>query len=256
MSFAADTALVPAGEGRWRATVHERWWVAAGPFGGFVTALLARALAEVSAHPPRTLAVHFLAAPKAGEVEVAATVERRGRSTDAVSLRLEQDGAVMALALANAGDRRPDSPAWSDLPRPDAAEPEACSEMTRVDPMPAFLAELEVRWIDGTGWGDGQSAWNRAWVAARGRPPVDLPLVAALGDVWLPPAIARLGRFAFVPTLDLTVHFRDPVPDGSPWVLAEHRSLHAADGTWTCDGTLWAASGAVLAQSRQVALLR
>ena len=255
MSFTADTALVPAGERRWRATVDERWWVVKGPFGGFVAALLARALTEVTDHPPRSLAIHYLDAPAAGEVEVSAAVERRGRTTDAVSLRLEQDGRLMALALANAGDRRPDSPAWTELPRPEAPEPDATTRMERQAGMPRFLDELDVRWIAGSDWG-GEGAWNRAWVATREHEPLDDVVVAALGDVWLPPAIAHMGAMVIVPTLDLTIHFRAQPPAGTPWLLAEHRSLHAADGTWTCDGTLWAPDGAVLAQSRQLALLR
>src|SRR3712207_1353669 len=75
MSFAEDTALVPAGENGWRGEVHERWWVVKGPFGGTVAALLTRALMQVTEHPPRTLAVHYADAPAAGAVDISAAVE-------------------------------------------------------------------------------------------------------------------------------------------------------------------------------------
>ena len=249
MSFAEDTALVPDGELRWRGRVHERWWVVKGPFGGTIAALLARALMQSTEHPPRTLAVHFADAPSAGEVEVSAAVERRGRSTDAISLRLEQDGRVMALALANAGDRR-DQPAWNELPQPEAPPPETCR---RVEPAPVpFVGQLDVRWVAG----DRAPAWNRAWVGLPGGEPLDDAFVAALSDVWMPPAFQRLDGQAIVPTLDLTIHWRAPIPEGTRWLLAEHRSLHAGGGTWTCDGTLWSPDGTVLSQARQLALLR
>jgi acyl-CoA thioesterase len=253
MTFEDDTALAELGERRWSAAVDERWWVMRGPFGGFVTALLTRALLAVTEHPPRTLAVHFLDAPRAGAVEISAEVERRGRSTDAVSLRLEQDGAVMALALANAGDRR-DAPAWSGLEPPDAPPPEDCNRVE--PPVVPFIGQLDVRWVDGSPWGEAQAPWNRAWIADPSGAQLDAVFVGALADVWMPPAFQALGGQAVVPTLDLTVHWREPVPPGTRWLLAEHRAAHAGGGTWTCDGVLWAPDGTVLAQSRQCALLR
>jgi hypothetical protein len=39
-------------------------------------------------------------------------------------------------------------------------------------------------------------------------------------------------------------------------VLADHRSSHAAGGTWTCDGNVWAPDGRLLVQVRQLAMLR
>ncbi len=251
-TFAADTALVPDGPQRWRGTIHERWWVVKGPFGGTIAALMTRALMDVTDHPPRTLAVHFVDAPAAGEVEVRAQVERRGRSTDAVSLRVEQDGRVMALGLANAGDRREEAPAWDELAMPDVPRADA---LPRLQGAPvAFLDQLDVRWEarpDMAGEG-----WNRAWIGDLSGEPLDAVHVAALSDVWMPPAFLRVGMQAIVPTLDLTVHWRAPVPRGTRWLLAVHRTTHASGGTWTCDGTLWAPDGTVLAQARQLALLR
>jgi acyl-CoA thioesterase len=161
----------------------------------------------------------------------------------------------MALALANAGDWRPDSPAWSELPRPDAPPPEDCPRVEHHPPLPPFIGQLDIRYVAGPEPG-AEEAWNRAWIAAPPDAALDPAFVAALSDVWMPPAFVRLGGMAIVPTLDLTIHWREPIPDGATWLLAEHRSEHAAGGTWTCDGTLWTPDGTVLAQARQLALLR
>lgn len=257
-TFAADTALEPVGEGRWRATyAEERWAVIAGPFGGFLAALLARALTEVTAWEPRTLAIHFLAAPAPGELEVSATVERRGGSSDAVLLRIEQAGVPMAIALANAGTWRGESVAWDTIPRAEVPAPEGC---TLVEPRPGtpnFLSQLEVRWIAGASQvSEHRDDFNRSWVRLASGEPLDAVALAAFADVWMPPAFGVLGRLAIVPTLDLTIHFRAPVPDALEWVLVEHRTQHAAGGTWTCDGTLWAPDGTVLVQARQLAMVR
>lgn len=259
MSFAADTALEPLGPGRWRAQVHERWWVVKGPFGGTIAALLARALGEVTRWPPRTLAVHFVDAPTAGPVDLTAQVLREGRSTQSVSLALHQDGRPMALALAGAGARRPDEVGWDEVAMPQAAPPEDCPRVPAEGGVP-FLGELDVRWVDGSrpGGPPGGRAANLAWLRPAGDAPpaVDDVLLAALADVWLPPAFGRLGGLAIVPTLDLTIHFRAPVPPGTGWVLAHHHSEDAANGTWVCDGELWAPDGTLLVRARQLAMLR
>lgn len=257
-TFAADTALEPLGDGRWRARFDaQRWGVVAGPFGGFLAALLARALTEVTKWEPRTLAVHYLAAPVAGELEVSATVERRGGSSDAVALRIEQDGETMALALANAGAWRETPAAWDSLERADVPPPEECEAIRPGPERPAFFSQLDVRWIDGSSqYSKDRGDHNRAWVRLASGEVLDVVALAALANVWMPPAFGMLGALAIVPTLDLTAHFRAPVPAGLDWVLVEHRTRHAAGGTWTCDGTLWAPDGTVLVQARQLAMLR
>jgi acyl-CoA thioesterase len=254
VSLAEDTALTPVGEHAWRATFDERWAVVRGPFGGWLAAVLGRALTAVTDWPPRTLAIHYLDAPELGEVEISARVEREGRSSRAVSLALDQGGRPMARALATAGAWRPDEPQWCDLERPEAPPPEECRRLEARPQSPPFFGQLDLRWVGGSPpVPPGGEAHNLMWVSAG---PLDVAALCALSDVVLPPAFGRLGRFAVVPTLDLTIHFRAPVPAGEEWVLADHRSEHAAGGTWTSDGHLWARDGTLLAQARQLAMLR
>ena len=102
MTLERDTALSRNGDGRFRGVVSEDWWIERGPFGGYVSAFLVLAmLAELDdpERPPRSLTVHFVDAPAAGPVEVAVDVVRAGRSSTSLSLRLEQDGRPIALAL-------------------------------------------------------------------------------------------------------------------------------------------------------------
>jgi acyl-CoA thioesterase len=259
--LAADTVLEPVGALRWRAEVSERWWIIQGPYGGYLSALLVRALiaaVDDAARPPRSLTVHFLDAPAAGPVEIAAAVERRGRSATSVSLRMEQDGRPMALALGAAGIWRDDQPAWDHARMPAVPGPEDCPPLSDEPPLPPFVRNFDLRWAEGGGPGaPAERARNVTWVRPRPAGPLDHVAVAALSDTMVPAAFSRLGTFAVVPTLDLTIHFRAPLPaEGDGWGLAVFDSRRSAGGTWEEDGELWSDGGVLLAQSRQLAMIR
>jgi acyl-CoA thioesterase len=250
----ADTALERIGEGRWRGEISERWWILQGPYGGYLSAFLVRALREAvgdARRLPRSLSAHFLAAPVAGPVEVAATVERSGGSATAVTLRMEQDGRPMVLALANAGEWREQDPAWDDARPPEVPGPEACPEVPLAG-LPPFLDNFEIRWAEG----EPGRARNVTWVRPRPATPLDHIAVTALADTMIPAAFTRFGRPLVVPTLDLTVHFRAPLPVEDEWALCVFESRLAAGGTWEEDGEVWSRGGRLLAHSRQLAVVR
>ena len=152
VTLRADTELSRNGDGRFRGEVSEAWWIERGPFGGYLSAFLVRAMMEVlddPARPPRSLTVHFVDAPAAGPIDVAVTVERAGRSSTALSLRLEQDGRPIALALAGAAAWREGEPEWADLRAPAAPAPEDCPELPRVKGAPRFQERFDLRWVEG-----------------------------------------------------------------------------------------------------------
>jgi acyl-CoA thioesterase len=256
----ADTALVRVGENRWRGEITKRWWILQGPYGGYVSALLVRALIEAvddAARMPRSFTVHFLAAPAEGPVEIAATIERTGRSATFVSLRMEQDGVPVALALASAAVWRDGEPTWDDVAMPDVPGPDDLPDLVRPPEMPEFTNRYDIRWVAGGGIGHpGRKARNAAWARPRPAAPLDHVTVISLADTLVPAAFSRLGRFVIVPTLDLTIHFRAPLPAAGEWVLCSFTSLLADGGAWEEDGEVWSQDGRLLAQSRQLAMIR
>jgi acyl-CoA thioesterase len=250
----ADTALEQITPTRWRGEISDRWWVVRGPFGGYVAAFLTRAMIAAVDEParrPRSLTVHYVEPPQAGPIEVCAAVERAGRSSTTVSLRLEQDGRPVALALGSCATWRDGEPEWAER-APEAPPPESCERLQRVDPMPEFQARLEIRPV---GPLVGDEARNLAWLRLDPPSPLDHLALTALSDGWMPAAFSKLGRPFGAPTVDLTIHFRAPLAS-EDWVLADYRSRFSAGGTWEEDGELWAPDGTLLAQSRQLALIR
>ena len=260
MTLAADTQLERVGEGRWHGEVSERWWIQRGPFGGYVSAFLVRALmaaVDDPARPPRSFTVHFVDAPRAGPIDVVAATERVGRSSSSLSLRMEQEGRPMALALASCAVWREGEPEWADARAPAAPPPEDCPPVERVDGAPGFHDRFEIRWVEGGAPGrPAGEARNLAWLRLQEGGALDHLAVTALSDGWMPAAFSKLGRFAIVPTFDLTIHFRSPLPAAGDWLLADYRSRFSAGGAWEEDGELWAADGTLVAQSRQLAMMR
>jgi acyl-CoA thioesterase len=80
-------------------------------------------------------------------------------------------------------------------------------------------------------------------------------VIAAITDAWPPAVFSRLEVPVGVPTIDLTIHFRQ-TPSGEPgWTLVRFRTQVAAAGYLEEDGEVWSADGRLLAQSRQLAVV-
>jgi acyl-CoA thioesterase len=257
-SFDADTALEEVGPGRWRAWAPEHWFVARGPNGGYLAAVVARAAEAAAGRPLRSLSLHFVAAPAVGPIDVSATLERVGRSYSAASIRIEQDGAPMTLALATLGELPDEGAEWDAAPAP-AVMPLSETEPipTEQANVPAFMRNYDMRWALGA---DGDVPGSGGWIRTREPRLLDAPLVAAMTDAWAPAAFVALGRFAAAPTLDLTVHIRRALPPAGmaaeDFVLGRFASRLSVAGVWEEDGELWTPGGELIAQSRQLALIR
>ena len=263
--FDADTAVQPGGDGRYRADVRPNWWVGRGPNGGYIAALLLRALtAELAeaARAPRSLTVHFTAPPVEGPLEIAVTVERGGRTLSTLSARAEQDDRLVALALAAFSPARPGFD-YDDTTAP--ATPSAAASFP-VDPTrpgaPAMLANYDLRWAFGIrpGAGTPGPAHVGAWLRCAVPRVHDALAVAAYTDALIPPPFARIGRVAAAPTVDLTIHFATglpgrlaPAPEAH--CLVTGRADLSREGFFAGDTDVWSPDGRLLARARQHALL-
>jgi acyl-CoA thioesterase len=255
--FDADTALEPLPDGRFRAWAPEHWFVARGPNGGFLAALAARAAEQVAGRPLRSLALHFVAPPAVGPLDVAAVVERDGRSYGAVSIRIEQEGRPMTLALATLGELPEDGAGWARGAPPEATPLEETEPLSPgITGTPAFMRNYDMR----PALHEDDGHVSGAWMRARTPRALDAPLAVAMTDAWAPVAFTALRRGVIAPTLDLTIHIRRPLPPAGlapgDHVLARFSSRLAVGGVWEEDGELWSPDGELLVQSRQLALIR
>jgi acyl-CoA thioesterase len=262
--FDRDTAALPAGSGRFSARVDPGWWVVRGPNGGYVAALLLRALGLAVSDPeraPRSLTVHYTAPPAEGPVEIETHIERSGRSLTTASARLRQHDRLLAVALA-AFSRSREAVSFQDGDMPAAPPPEACPVLPPRIPIHGRYESRHA--IGALPYSGAATATTGGWIRlAEGTRPTDALLVAAYADAWPPSFFTRLapdtqmGRG--VPTVDLTIHFRAalPRPGDRPgeYALVCFRSRYADEGFVEEDGEIWSRDGRLLAQSRQLAVL-
>jgi acyl-CoA thioesterase len=260
--FDRDTAVVPAGDGVWHATISDQWAVPRGPNGGYIAALMLNALTAAVADPeraPRSLTLHYLRPPAPGPAAVHVTVERAGRTLTSLSARLLQGDRTMVLALAAfAGD----FPTVADYaaPAPDVDPPAALHTVPDGPGIPPIALRTAMAPVFGPGpLSGGDEAIVGGWLRLAEPRAADAAALAFYADAWLPSPFALLKAPAPAPTVDLTIHFRTrlPHPGMAPEdpVLARFVSKTSAGGYFEEDGELWAPDGTLLAQSRQLALL-
>ncbi len=265
--FEQETAISDLGAGRYGVDVSGNWSVPTGPNGGYVAALILRALTAAVDDPsraPRSLTIHYLSAAREGPAEVAVTVERTGRSLTSLTARLVQGARLIAIATAAFSASR-DGVEFCDLTMPSIPGP----EHYRAPRIPEGALPIARRWD--TRWAIGRPrspldpgpAADRAvaggWIRLPEQQAIDAIVAAAITDAWMPPVFSKVDEMIAVPTVDLTIHFRTALPladlAADAFVLAVFRTNVIAEGFLEEDGEVWAPDGTLIAQSRQLAVV-
>ncbi|HTU78057.1 MAG TPA: thioesterase family protein [Solirubrobacteraceae bacterium] len=254
-----------AGETLFAAEVAPDWRAGRGPHGGYLAAMLLRALIESVADPardPRSLTIHYARAPEPGPVAITTTLEREGRSLSTLSARMHQGERLIALVLG-AFSLPWSGPEISEVKAPDVPPPDPSREgLKLVEHGPEFAHHIVLQpRIEGRPFsGVEQPMAIRGWMGLVEPRAIDALSLAFFSDALIPAPYMRMREWSAVPTVDLTVHFRArmrPEPDADPHelCLAQTTSELVHDGFFVEDGTIWAADGTLLAQSRQLAIV-
>jgi len=272
--FDRDTAVTTlsreGGRGSFAAAVAHGWRAGRGPHGGYLSAIILRALTHAVDDPrrsPRSLTIHFLKAPEEGPVLIETTIERNGRSLSSLSARMSQDGATMALALA-AFSVAWQGPELSELTMPEVAPPGPEREPGTLIPLdhgPSFARYITLQpRFGGMPFTDpDQPMETGGWLGLVEPRPLDALALAFFTDALIPTPFLRLPGPAPAPTIDLTIHFRTALPrpgrdgaaaDPHELVLARTHSHLIHEGFFEEDAFIWTQDGVLLAQSRQLAL--
>ena len=258
--FDDETRLHPIGEHTWAGQVHPGWNIGTNPNGGYLLALALAGLRQAAPqHPdPLSVTVHYLRPGLPDRpCEVDVRVLRTGRTLSTARATLVQDGVPRLEVLAAMGALGASAESVVTLPRPDIPPPEACTPRSAGEQGVALpiLGRVDIRLdpAEAQAASAGQ-AQVTGWIRFHdGRAP-DAAAALLFVDAFPPAVFGLLGVVGWVPTVELTVHVRRRPAPG--WMLGRFRTLDLLDGRLIEDGVLWDAEGRLVAQSRQLALVR
>ncbi|MFF3245346.1 thioesterase family protein [Streptomyces sp. NPDC002870] len=265
--FDRDTAVTPRAPGVYDAELSAGWTIINAVNGGYLLALLGRALGEALPHPdPFTVSAHYLSASQPGPAVVRTDVVRTGRtlSTGQASLfQYGEDGAEIERirVLATYGDLDALSDDVRTTAKPPAMPPlQHClgpsdGPAPKIPGSSAITDRLNIKLDPATvGWAVGAPSGNgemRGWFSlADGRDADPFSLLLTVDA--LPPTSFELGLKGWTPTVELTTHIRCRPAPGPLRVSITTRNL--AGGFLEEDAEVWDSADRLVAQSRQLAM--
>ncbi|NBE52177.1 thioesterase family protein [Streptomyces boluensis] len=265
--FDRDTAVVRRAPGVYDTELSAGWTIINAVNGGYLLAVLGRALADALPHPdPFTVSAHYLTASQPGPAVIRTDTVRAGRtlSTGQASLfQYAEDGSEVERirVIASYGDlgALPDDVRTSAEP-PAIPPIDQCfgpQDAPEATPVQGSTAIADRLWLkldpDTLGWALGAPSGKgemRSWFGlADGRDADPLSLLLAVDA--LPPTAFDLGLSGWVPTVELTVHVRCRPAPGPLRVAIRTRNL--AGGFLEEDAEVWDSADRLVAQSRQLA---
>ncbi|MFE7389453.1 thioesterase family protein [Streptomyces sp. NPDC057582] len=263
--FDRDTAVTLREEGVYDAELSAGWTIIHAVNGGYLLAMLGRALGEALPHSdPFSVSAHYLTASVPGPAVIRTEVVRTGRtlSTGQASLfQYAEDGTEVERirVLGTYGDLDSLTDDIRTSAKPPAIAPiEQCfGPDDGPAPIPGSSAITErlsikldpstVGWAVGAPSGKGEM---RGWFGlADGRDADPYSLLLTVDA--LPPTSFELGLKGWTPTIELTTHIRCRPAPGPLRVSITTRNL--AGGFLEEDADVWDSADRLVVQSRQLA---
>ncbi|TCN54143.1 thioesterase superfamily protein [Rhodococcus sp. SMB37] len=267
------TTLTTTGEGAWSAHIAPTWTIGPKVHGGCMLAVSAaaarRAGIGAGADPavqPLAVSASFVSAPDPGDVQVTTVVRKLGKQVSVVETELGQDGRVAVRASVTLGVPDGGEPRYA-VPHPatemPAQPPENALVVTPAHPMGQIVnlcGSVDMRvdestagFLRGDQEGDPRIAM---WTKLRPADERDLDTVALFalmaGDISAPVTMNR-GMFGWAPTVQLTAYLRALPAQG--WLRLTNESIVLGQTWFESDHTVVDSAGAVVVQSRQLAMI-
>jgi len=261
-TFEFDAAIALSGEGPvFGAVLDGRWDGQASTNGGFLLALVTRAIGAVLPFPdPVVVSGFFLRPGTPGPAEIRTEVVQAGRTTGFGQASLYRDGKQVLRATAAYTDldaaAARDSRSYAGGQPPDQPPPAECQVLRRVIVPPITLVDrIEYRVAELPSWvtrtpPSGNPVYEGWMRFVDGREPDLLSLPMFVDAV--APAGLELGLRRMT-TVELTVHLRARPAPG--WLAFRTLTRYLEGGYFEEDAEIWDSAGRLVAQSRQLALV-
>lgn len=266
-------SLTPAGDGLFDAHLDDIWTIGPKLHGGVMLALLAGAARETLAEglrasgssevesEPIAVSASYLFAPSPGDMQVRASVRKRGRQISLVDAELIQGDRTAVHAVVTLGTPELHvgplltalPPALTQLP---AEPPPGVAPIAAGHPMGDIFhlfGGIDVR----------PSLRSMSDLSERGKPEIvlwarprdmapDGLFALVCGDISVPVTFP-LGRFGWAPTVQLTTYLRTLPSDG--WLRVLCSTNQIGQHWFDSEHTVIDSEGALVVQSRQLAMV-
>ena len=260
MLFDDDTRVERRGDQTYAATLTDRWHALGGvPNGGYLLAVALTALQrEMPLPDPLVASASYLRPGAAGPAKITTELARAGRRVATGEAKLIQDGREIVRVIATFGDLSQANGRTTMRSQPPSLPPpeQTMDLMDGAAPLPGVTItdRFEYRAAELPGWtrgaptGEADLAFWLRFKDGRNADPIAL---AAMVDA-AAPAVLELGEPGSA-TIELTVHIRARPAPG--WLACRALTRHVIGGFHEEDFEIWDSTGALVAQSRQFALL-
>jgi acyl-coenzyme A thioesterase PaaI-like protein len=259
--FDDATSVTSLGDGRYSARVVAGWDIGGNANGGYLMALCARAMRDLTGDPCiLTMTGNFLAPINDADVTIDVELVKRGRTVSTTHASMRADGREVLRVVAVTGELPRETPPVHSAPMPEMPAPDVCFRDDRGDrwTKPALVDKITLRLHpDDAAFMEKRVtgvARMRGWLSfVDDRPLDDLALLLAVDA--LPPAVFNLGSAVrWVPTIQLTTYVRN-LPAPGPVLVVAHCD-HVQGNLLDENVTVWDSRGTLVAQARQLAMHR
>jgi len=257
--FDRDIQLEERGSSHFTGFVSDNWSVNGTPNGGYLMAMIARAMLRKSdkGETP-TLTANYVSRCVPGEAEIAVSEIARSRQFTRFEARLSQEGKERIRAIGTFVSTSGDCAVHRyETKAPELAPVEECVPMPAL-PGYTLFRNLDLR-LDPAcaGWLSGRLtdvSLNKGYFRFADGRPVDLLALFLIIDAMPPAALATQGMTAWVPTIELSVNVRNP--PRTDRLRCSLRTRFITCGLLEADGEVWDEEGNLAAISRQIAQFR
>ena len=239
--------------------IAENWSVNGVPDGGYLMAILAKAMmqhSEMNSTP--IITANFLNRCDPGAAKVTIEKMTTSRQFDRFQGRLSQKGKEKINAFGTfAIENKECLVERCESSEPEIAELEKCVAVPEI-PNYTLFDQLDIR-LDPicTGWMSGKlsdTSEIKGWIKFKNDRPFDALSILLIADSFPPAVMSSQGMVAWVPTIELSVNVRK-LPTTN-WLKGSFRTRFITCGLLEEDGEIWDQKGELIAISRQIAQYR
>jgi hypothetical protein len=257
--FDEDTTFASKESFSFEGRVTENWSINGVPNGGYLMAILARAMMQCSeSRSTPIITANFLYRCEPGEARVLVEKTATSRQFNRFQASLVQSGKENIRAFGTfASEKNVCVLERNEGSAPGMAELEKCVAVPEL-PDYSLFSRMDIRLDpDCVGWmfNDlNEISEMKGWIKFKRERPFDVLSSLLIADSFPPAVLSSQGMVAWVPTLEFSVNMRQ-VPT-TEWLQCVFRTRFITCGLLEEDGEIWDEEGDLIAISRQIAQYR